>query len=64
METWVQRITLDEEIRVNAGQQAVGQVNGMATAQGFYALVAYQRLKNGQTSLYNMSDVFLLQRMP
>ena len=31
----------------------------MATEQGYYALVAYQRMKNGQTSLYNMSDVKL-----
>ena len=43
----------------NNGGAAAGQVNGMATGQGFYALVAYQRLKNGQTSLYNMSDVNL-----
>lgn len=43
----------------NNGGAAAGQVNGMATGQGFYALVAYQRLKNGQTSLYNMSDVDL-----
>lgn len=33
--------------------------NGMATEQGFYALVAYYRLLNGQTSLYDMSDVKL-----
>jgi len=31
--------------------------NGMATEQGFYALVAYYRLLNGQTSLYDMTDV-------
>ena len=32
-------------------------VNGMATEQGQYALVAYYRFKNGQTALYDMSDV-------
>ena len=32
-------------------------VDGMATEQAVYAMVAYQRLKNGQTSLYDMSDV-------
>ena len=34
-------------------------VNGMATEQGQYALVAYYRFKNGQTSLYDMTDVTL-----
>ncbi len=33
--------------------------NGMATEQGFYALVAYYRLLNGQPSLYDMTDVKL-----
>ncbi len=36
---------------------ADGEVNGMATEQGFYALVAYERLLSGKTSLFNMSDV-------
>ena len=36
-----------------------GGVNGMATEQGQYALVAYYRFKNGQTSLYDMTDVTL-----
>lgn len=31
--------------------------SGMATEQGYYALAAYYRLLNGQTSLYDMSDV-------
>ena len=31
--------------------------NGMATEQGFYALAAYYRLKNGQKFLYDMTDV-------
>lgn len=35
-----------------------GGVNQMATEQAAYALVAYDRWKNGKTSLYDMSDVF------
>ena len=34
-----------------------GVVNGMATEQGYYALVAYQRFCDGKTSLYDMSDL-------
>ncbi|TEB16747.1 Endo-1,4-beta-xylanase A precursor [Pelotomaculum sp. FP] len=30
--------------------------NGMATEQGFYGLIAYKRFKNGENSLYDMSD--------
>lgn len=41
----------------NNGGGEGGKVNGMATEQGFYALVAYQRLKDGKTSLYDMSDL-------
>ena len=33
--------------------------DGMATEQGYYALVSYFRLLNGQKSLYDMSDVAL-----
>ena len=33
--------------------------NDMATEQGYYALVSYFRLLNGETSLYDMSDVSL-----
>ena len=36
---------------------AGGERNGMATEQGYYALAAYYRFVNGQTSLYDMSDV-------
>ena len=36
---------------------AGGERNGMATEQGYYALAAYYRFINGQTRLYNMSDV-------
>ena len=36
---------------------ADGERNGMATEQGYYALAAYYRFGNGQTSLYDMSDV-------
>ena len=31
--------------------------DGMATEQGAYALVAYDRFRNGKTALYDMSDV-------
>ena len=31
--------------------------DGMATEQGYYALASYYRYLNGQTSLYDMSDV-------
>ena len=34
-----------------------GGLDGMATEQGYYALAAYFRFKDGQTSLYDMSDV-------
>ena len=36
---------------------AGGDVNQMATEQAYYAMVAYKRLQNGQTRLYDMSDV-------
>ena len=36
---------------------ADGEVNGMATEQGFYALVAYERLLSGKAPLFDMSDV-------
>lgn len=36
---------------------ADGEVNGMATEQGFYALVAYERFLSGKMSLFDMSDV-------
>ena len=36
---------------------ADGERNGMATEQGSYALASYFRFVNGQTSLYDMSDV-------
>lgn len=41
----------------NNGGGEAGSLNGMATEQGYYALVAYQRMKDGKTSLYDMSDV-------
>ncbi len=37
-------------------QEGTGS-NGMATEQCFYGLVSWLRAKNGQNSLYNMSDV-------
>lgn len=36
-----------------------GGRNGMATEQGYYALASYFRLKNKQTSLYDMTDVVI-----
>lgn len=39
---------------------ANGAVDGMATEQGYYALAAYFRFLNGETSLYDMSDIELL----
>lgn len=36
-----------------------GNLNGMATEQGQYALAAYFRFASGQTALYDMSDVIL-----
>ncbi|MGM9640016.1 MAG: S-layer homology domain-containing protein [Faecousia sp.] len=36
---------------------AEGELDGMATEQGYYALTAYTRFLAGQTSLYDMSDV-------
>ena len=36
---------------------AGGERNDMATEQGYYALASYYRFLNGQTRLYDMSDV-------
>ncbi len=36
---------------------ADGERNGMATEQGYYALAAYDRFRNGKTGLYDMTDV-------
>ncbi|MDO5433606.1 Ig-like domain-containing protein [Eubacterium sp.] len=44
----------------NGGAQA-GVVDGMATEQGMYTTVAYQRLTEGKTSLYDMSDLNKLE---
>lgn len=41
----------------NNGGAEGGKVDGMATEQAFYALVAYDRLKNGKTPLYDMTDL-------
>ncbi len=40
------------------GGGAAGELNGMATEQAYYALVAYQRLKDGKSALYDMDDAF------
>ena len=31
--------------------------DGMATEQGFYALAAYDRFRQGMTSLFDMTDI-------
>ena len=36
---------------------ANGELDGMATEQGYYALAAYYRFANAQTRLYDMTDV-------
>lgn len=41
----------------NNGGGAGGEIDGMATEQGLYATVAYRRLLDGDTFLYDMSDV-------
>lgn len=41
----------------NNGGGEAGKLDGMATEQGFYATVAYKRMLEGKSSLYNMSDV-------
>ena len=43
---------------------ATSGVNGIATDQSTYALVAYDRLKNNQTPLYDMSDMFTVPVEP
>lgn len=43
----------------NNGGAAPGAVDGMATEQGHYGMVAYQRFLDGKTFLYDMSDVTL-----
>lgn len=40
------------------GGGAAGKVDGMATDQGTYALVAYDRFVEGKTRLYDMTDSF------
>lgn len=43
----------------NNGGGAAGTIDGMATEQGMYATVAYQRMLEGKTALYDMSDIDL-----
>ena len=43
----------------NNGGGAAGTLDGMATEQGFYATVSYQRMLEGKTFLYDMSDITL-----
>lgn len=41
-----------------------GKYDQIATEQAFYALVSYNRLINGQTSLYDMTDAFEKPYLP
>lgn len=41
-----------------------GSRNNLATIQGFYALVAYQRYQNHEVSLFNMSDAVTIVIVP
>lgn len=43
----------------NNGGAEAGILDGMATEQGLYATVAYKRMLDGKTALYDMSDVTL-----
>lgn len=43
----------------NNGGGAAGGVDGIATEQAYYALTAYQRLLDGKTALYDISDINL-----
>ena len=43
---------------------ASGELDGMATEQGYYALAAYYRFASGQTRLYDMSDVTIQPNTP
>lgn len=43
----------------NNGGAEQGTVDGLATGQGFYSLVAYQRFLDKKTSLYDMSDLIV-----
>lgn len=44
----------------NNGGGNPGELNGMATEQGLYTMVAYTRMKAGKTGLFTMSDHTLL----
>ncbi len=41
-----------------------GSRDGMATEQGYYALVSYVRMSEGKTSLYRMTDVVIRAENP
>ena len=43
---------------------ADGEFDGMASEQGYYALTALNRLLNGQTRLFDMTDVTLRKALP
>ena len=43
---------------------AGGELNGITTEQGYYALAAYYRFANTQTRLYDMTDVTIQTGTP
>lgn len=44
-------------------QSDITASNGLATEQAYYALASWYRLKNGKTSLYDMSDVMTMSKI-
>lgn len=51
-------------VLTSGGGYTGGEVNGMATDQAAYALVAYDRFARGMNSLYDMTDVVIPSRTP
>lgn len=43
----------------NNGGGVAGTLDGLATEQGMYATIAYKRMLNGDSALYDMSDITL-----
>ena len=63
---WIIQYYLPEggfmHVAANAGNNGGGiggMLDGMATEQGFYATVAYQRLLDGRSFIYDMHDIEL-----
>ena len=51
-------VLLNFSVSGGFAHQRGGEYNQMATEQGFYALVAYNRLLSGKTAIFDMTDVF------